>query len=407
MLKKNIDFWLDELYSFTDFAKRRKAKYNSKNYQIAGLTRLLKKFNDPHKKLKIFHIAGTKGKGSTAFYLANCLQLRKLKVGLYTSPQIIDERDRFQINNKKISWSDLINHLSILIPFIKEKKLPMTVFDILTAVSFLYFREKKVDFAIIETGLGGRLDSTNVVQPLGVIITKIGLDHTDKLGKTIKSIAKEKAGIIKTKIPTFTGEQLTSAMSVIQMAAKKVNSPLKQIKKTYSLPNLPFFQKENIALAFGCFDFFFKPLSSTEKKKVAQKQLTGRFELRENCLFDGAHNQVAFKALVDSVQQYSPLKFKKIELIFYCLPDKDYRRILKTIPMSWKITFFPLKLSFLPGEPHPILKEKKRYPRVIFLKSKDVFKMKSSKDILYIVAGSFYLIEYFWKKRRAGDILVP
>ena len=406
MHTKNNDFWLDQLYSFKDLAKRRNIKYSLENYQKEGLIRLLQKFNNPHQKLKIFHIAGTKGKGSTAFYLAKCLELRKLKVGLYTSPQIIDERDRFQINSKKISWNDLIKYLSILIPYIKEKKITVTVFDIFTAVSFLYFEDNKVDYAVIETGLGGRLDSTNIVHPLGVIITKIGLDHTDKLGKTISAITKEKAGIIKKKIPTFTIKQPISSLSVIRTVAKELNSPLKQVKNFYSFSQLPFFQKENISLAFECFNFFFEPLSTKEKKKVAKQQPLGRFDLKGNCLFDGAHNPTAFKALVNSIQKHPQFKDRKIKLIFYCMPDKNYKGMLKTIPVDWEIYFFQLKLPFLDDNPHPILKAKKNYPQLMFLKPGDIFNMDLSNNILYIIAGSFYLIQYFWKQKQKKTILL-
>ena len=150
---------------------------------------LMKFFGNPHKKFKSFHIAGTKGKGSTAVFLEFFLRMRGFKTGLFLSPQLIDERDRYLIFGELPSWRYLLETLDKVLHAAKELRIPSTVFEIFTASAFIMFAEKKIEYAVIETGLGGRLDTTNILKPFACLITPIDFDHMDKLGSTLTAIA--------------------------------------------------------------------------------------------------------------------------------------------------------------------------------------------------------------------------
>lgn len=181
---------------------------------LENISYLCQVFGNPQLKFPIIHIAGTNGKGSTAFYISNILQTCGLKVGLYTSPHLVDFRERIRINNQLIEKDYIIQFWKE----IKESvlRLKATFFDTTTLMALKYFADKEVDVAVIETGLGGRLDSTNIVKPDMVVITPIGYDHQKQLGKTLKLIAFEKAGIIKDKCIVFVSEQKRSVLNVIK-----------------------------------------------------------------------------------------------------------------------------------------------------------------------------------------------
>ena len=191
---------------------------------IGNIIKACKILNNPEKKIKTIHIAGTNGKGSTAHMLASILQEAGYKTGLYTSPHLKDFRERIKINGKTIDKKYIIN-------FIKEnqlefEKINMSFFEFTVAMAFNYFTESKVDIAIIETGLGGRLDSTNIINPELSIITNIGLDHTNLLGNTIEKIAFEKAGIIKKNTPIIIGRKQHKTKEIFKSIAKEKNAKL-------------------------------------------------------------------------------------------------------------------------------------------------------------------------------------
>ncbi|MFH1612168.1 MAG: Mur ligase family protein, partial [bacterium] len=179
---KNYKKSLDYLYNLSLFSCKKK---------LDNITYLLNYLNNPHKNLKFIHIAGTNGKGSTSVFIYQILQQANFKVGLFTSPHLIDFRERIRINEKMISKKDVIRLVSFLEKKIKELHLQPIFFEVITVLSFLYFQEKNVDFVVLETGLGGKLDATNVVNPIISVITSIGFDHTNKLGKTLKEITYE------------------------------------------------------------------------------------------------------------------------------------------------------------------------------------------------------------------------
>jgi len=219
---------LEYLFTRTDYEKQSRLRYNVTTFSLERMEKLLALLANPHKKLTCAHICGTKGKGSTATMLARMLQANGYHVGLYTSPHVVMLNERIEIDGKLITDTELTSLINrIYAPVEKLAKTdPPTFFEIFTAMAFLYFVEKKVDIAVIETGLGGRLDSTNVIEPAVVGITNISIDHQNLLGKTIDSIAKEKAGVIKKGIPVITVPQDPLAMREIKKQANSVKAPL-------------------------------------------------------------------------------------------------------------------------------------------------------------------------------------
>ena len=209
---------LDYLYSL----ESSKIKLGLENIQ-----NLLNKIGNPERNLKCIHVAGTNGKGSVCAMLFCILREAGCKIGLYTSPHLKKFNERIRVNEHFIMDREIVDYFLKIKPHITTQ----SFFEITTAMAFLYFKEKNVDFAVLETGLGGRLDATNVVIPLVSVITNIEIEHTDLLGNTIEKIAFEKAGIIKNKVPVVAGA-IGKALGVIKKVAKERNAPLFSVKKS-------------------------------------------------------------------------------------------------------------------------------------------------------------------------------
>ncbi len=210
------------LMSHTDYEKMRVVRYNTTTFSLDRMRTLLKHLGNPHLKFKTAHVAGTKGKGSTCHMLASMLQAGGLKTGLYTSPHIIDMRERIRLNGELISHENLVSLVKRLEPVLKRMSNAgerPTFFEIFTAMAFCYFADQKVDIAVIETGMGGRLDSTNVILPEVCGITSISMDHMSVLGNTLSKIAEEKAGIFKRDVPAVTCVQDVDVTGVLRRVA--------------------------------------------------------------------------------------------------------------------------------------------------------------------------------------------
>ena len=198
--------------------------YNYYEFKLNSINNFLKHLGNPQNSLKFIHVGGTNGKGTTCHLLSSVLQEHKYNVGLFTSPHILDFRERIKINSVKIDKKFLIDFIIQNKDYIIENKL--SFFEISFALSLNFFQFKKVDFAIIEVGLGGRLDSTNIIKPIVSIITNIGYDHKKFLGDTLEKIAKEKAGIIKYKTPIVVGEDKLEIQNIFKEIAIKNFSPI-------------------------------------------------------------------------------------------------------------------------------------------------------------------------------------
>ncbi len=295
------------------------------------LKKLLEKLGNPQDKTKFIHIAGTNGKGSVSSMIASILRASGKNVGLYTSPFIEVFNERIQINGENISDEDLARIATRVKTEIDALSVEISVFAQITAMAFLYFAEKNCDVAVLETGLGGRLDATNVIpSPILTVITKIGLDHTEYLGDTIRKIAEEKCGIIKagTKVIT-TCCQEKDALLVIESTCKEKGVPLFVAERDsgYSLALSGEYQKENGAIAV----LSAKTLGISEehiKTGLLNTKWIARFEfLKDNLILDGGHNPDGIRALISSLKALD----KPVHFVVAMMQDKDTEEVCRQI----------------------------------------------------------------------------
>lgn len=295
---------------------------SKKVFNLSNMKKFLKKIKNPEKSLKVIHIAGTNGKGSVCEMISSTLEQAGYSVGMYTSPHLIKINERIQINNIPIPNRDMDRLAEMMKRLMKKHKIYLTFFETLTVIAFLYFKENNVDYAVLETGMGGRLDATNVVTPIVSVITNIGKDHRDVLGRTIKEISFEKAGIIKKGVPVITNAKGT-ASKIIKKTANKNKSELIKIKKMpeemkIGLPGK--YQIENASTAYTTLKF----LNIEEKDiKAGMKKAywPGRFEkIGKNILLDCAHNPDGIRALVESIGE---VKYDNMIVILGMMGDKD------------------------------------------------------------------------------------
>lgn len=286
------------------------------------LKKLLHRLGNPQEKLSFIHVAGTNGKGSVCAMTASILMSAGYKTGLFTSPFIQVFNERIQINGKNIPDADLAKIATQVKNEIDALLVEISVFAQITAMAFLYFAQEKCDFVVLETGLGGRLDATNVIgTPKVTAITKIGLDHTEILGDTIEKIAGEKCGIIKpgTKVVTCHNQEAT-ALSVIKSTCKNIDTPL-FIAGEYEgeLGLFGDYQKSNASVAEKIAQLLNIPESHI-KKGLAEAKWLARFEfLRDNLVLDGGHNPDGVSALISSLKKLK----KDVIFVVAMMEDKD------------------------------------------------------------------------------------
>lgn len=315
----------------------------------AGFKRLLKRLGNPQNSYQIIHVAGTNGKGSTCYLCAEILKAAGHKTGLFISPHLQSPTERMQINGRPVSRADFMHLCKQVLVAEKEK---LNFFEILTAAAFLYFAEKKVDWAVIETGLGGRKDPTNICKPAACVISSIGLDHCQILGGTLGQIAREKAGIIKQGVPVFCPPLAPQVMRQIKQFAKKKCASLYIVKRghPFELTKINW-QKSEMILQKGstrwplhllgekqvqnaCLVYqLCRYLNISEKaikQGLSRVRVPGRFEMvrfeKTPIILDGAHNPQAVENLITFLQQ-SPWK-NKIAFVCGFMADKDYPAML-------------------------------------------------------------------------------
>lgn len=314
---------------------------------IGNIIKATKHLNNPHKKFKSIHIAGTNGKGSVAHMLASILQEAGYNTGLYTSPHLKDFRERIRINGEMITEQKVID-------FVLENKhlferLEMSFFEMTVALAFNYFSKEKVDIAVIETGLGGRLDSTNIINPELSIITNIGLDHTNLLGNSIEEIAMEKAGIIKKETAIIIGKEQAETKSVFKKVSAKKNSPLYFADKI-SVLNTDLkgsYQEENICTTITAikqlqslgWNISDKNIKKGLGKVVKNTGILGRWQTLSETpkiICDVGHNEDGIKEIV---KQLNKLKYKKLHFVYGTVNDKNFDKILSLLPKDAKYYF--------------------------------------------------------------------
>lgn len=336
---------------------------------LDGIRTLCERLGNPQEGLRFVHVAGTNGKGSTSHFLASIFQEAGFKTGLYTSPHLVDFRERIKINGQLVSEDFVVDFTA------KNKwlftELQPSFFEMTVAMSFAWFAQNKTDIVILEVGMGGRLDSTNIIQPELSIITNIGMDHMKFLGNSIEKIAAEKAGIIKPSIPVVVGEYTPETKPVFEQKAQESNSPLffaqdlfqvrqdnnslKQFilstqsgeKRTLICPLSGHYQEANIATAYASFEVLKNTFGALQeihfeaglKNVLKNTLLRGRWETlqtKPHLICDIGHNEHGFKQIMQSIQKQD---FTNLWMVLGFVNDKDLSPVLAQLPKNARYIF--------------------------------------------------------------------
>ncbi len=388
-------------------------------FGLKGIRGILDKIGNPEKKLTAIHIAGTNGKGSTAIMISRILEEMGYKVGLYTSPHILSFRERIAVNGEKIKRDEISFYVKDIRASLNGHD-AFTYFDFTTALAFRYFKDMEVDIAVIEVGLGGRFDSTNVINPCVSIITRISMDHTDVLGNTIEKIAYEKAGIIKDGKPVALLYQSREAMDVVSSVARARKSPLKTAGyrkgdmytegsldnlsyhginfslRNIKLPLLGRYQMENLALSLGALDTIgIQVNDSIAKKALSNLKIPGRLEIVKESkftfIFDVAHNPEGIRVLRENLER---LKLKPSFAIVGVMRDKDWKgMILELSNAAENFLFIPLPLPRAedPRRLHE-WSTSKDIPSIAFDDAETAVKYALERGKVMLFTGSFYTV---------------
>jgi dihydrofolate synthase/folylpolyglutamate synthase len=387
------------------YQREGKAAYKA---DLSNTITLVNYLGNPEKRFKTIHVAGTNGKGSTSHMLASVLQEAGYKVGLYTSPHLKDFRERIKINGEMIPKRSVTSFMKTHQSFFIANQL--SFFEMTVGLAFDYFAKEKVDIAIIEVGLGGRLDSTNVIVPEVSVITNIGLDHTQFLGDTLEKIATEKAGIIKNSIPVVVGEVTSETLPVFKHIAKKNNASLMlaeedsikyypcDLKGEYQLAN-----QRTARVALEQLDATVFTISEAHIKRgllrvVANTGLLGRWQvLNENpkVICDTAHNKEGLEIVL---RQLNEIPKKRLHVVLGFVNDKDVTAVLGLFPKNATYYFCQPKI------PRALEVEKlENIAKTVRLNGRSfktvrgayraAFKSASAEDVVFIGGSTFVVAE--------------
>ncbi len=437
------------LFAKTDYEKEKKLSYNVTTFNLDRMKKLLSLVGNPHEKINALHIAGTKGKGSTAIMLAKTLESNGYNVGLYTSPHVIDLHERIVVNSQMIKKSEmkkLMNRLHAPLEKMAQNDESPTFFEIMTTIAFLYFVDKEVDFAVVETGLGGRLDSTNVLNPKVVGITSLSIDHQNQLGHTLDKIAYEKAGVFKKGVPIVSVKQQPDAMKVLKTEAMAIEAPINvtggdidfsfrfetsrkhgpHTRICLTTPTSKFehfrvplegnHQAENCGLALAMLDKLKTLGYEIDNEKVAEGlknvNLMGRMEIickNPRIIIDAAHNAASIKALIHAIGQNVP--YDSMVVIFGCNQDKDIDGMLNQLQYGADKVIFTRSPSNKAVSPRDLAA---KYTEICGKMCQtasslgEALKLADSavgREDLICITGSFYLIGQA-RKRFKKDIIL-
>ncbi len=422
------------LYNHTDYERMRIVRYNSETFSLDRMRTLLEMLGNPDEQLKCVQVAGTKGKGSTCAMLASMLASCGYTVGLYSSPHLVDLRERIKIGEQVISQNDLTEIFKLLEANYGEiENDPPSFFEIMTAAALRYFADQAVDIAVLETGLGGRLDSTTAVTPLVCGLTHISLDHMNILGKDVQSIAREKAGIFKPGVPCISVEQEPEVVEVLEEVANEVGTPLeftgREIDFSYrfefnrdlghhtrisvttntsrwehlAVPLRGEHQAHNCGLALSLLDKLkaceFEAPSEQVISGLAETELQGRMDQvwdEPRVVIDGAHNASSIQALIRALGAHIP--YDSLVMIFGCAQDKDVSGMLRQLALGAdKVIFTRAKNNPRACEPGDLLarfSDASGKMAQVADNLEDALKLASravSREDLIIITGSFYL----------------
>lgn len=372
---------------------------------LSNITRICNLLGNPQNQFKSIHVAGTNGKGSVTHMLASVLQEAGYKVGIYCSPHLIDFRERVKVNGQMISKQEVIDFVAQCKDLFDE--IQPSFFEYTTALAFQCFAQQKVDVAIVEVGLGGRLDSTNVITPELSVITNIGLDHTNILGETLEKIAFEKAGIIKKGIPVLIGEKQKDTEKVFEEVASKNSSKLSYAKSVEIVCDLNgIYQKKNIATAFSAIQLLKEQGWKIEEKAIENGFLhvakntafMGRWQVlgsNPTVVCDTGHNKEGVEYVV---QQLAQEKYEQLHIVWGAVKDKDQTKVLELLPKN-AIYYFcapDLERAMSATELKDIAQQKslmgQSYPSVndAFLEAK---KAANAADFVFVGGSTFVVAE--------------
>ena len=363
-------------------------------------------FGHPHRQFKTIHVAGTNGKGSCSHTLAAILQSAGYKVGLYTSPHLVDFRERIRINGQCISKEYVVDFVEQERSFFEP--LHPSFFELTTAMAFKYFAEQAVDIAVIEVGLGGRLDCTNIITPVLSIITNISFDHTQFLGNTLAKIAGEKAGIIKKNVPVVIGETTPETLPVFQKKAAAKSAPLHlaeafEVAHDYDFELKGLYQQKNkqtILCAVNCLKDVFTIPEEAIKKGMAHvcelTGLTGRWQTlqtRPLVICDTGHNVGGWQYLAEQIKAQT---CKTLRIVFGMVDDKDINTVMQLLPKQ-AVYYFTQASSHRAIPVHKVQEIAKAHQLegMTFSNVKDAYQQALSdahpEDFIF-VGGSSYLV---------------
>jgi dihydrofolate synthase/folylpolyglutamate synthase len=385
------------------YQNKGKVAFNSK---MDGIKLLASHLKNPHKKIKTIHVAGTNGKGSSSHMLASVLQEAGYKVGLYTSPHLKDFRERIRVNGKKVGKKWVVNFIDENQSFLERNKL--SFFEMTAGMAFSYFANENVDLAVIEVGLGGRLDSTNIITPEVSLITNIGFDHTDMLGDTLAKIAYEKAGIIKKNIPVVISEFNNETAPVFKETANTMNAKIifaeEKIFSTYKIGLLGSYQQKNIkgvlATLSELVNFKIKEQHIVKglEKLVENTHLMGRWQqigTKPTIICDTAHNKEGLAIVLNQLQEQ---EYEKLHVVIGFVKDKDISEILPLFPSN--ATYYFCKPNISRGLDEEILSDRcvrfnlnGRTYKTVNKAFKSAKKQASKNDLIYVGGSNFVVAE--------------
>ena len=398
--KQTLDWMFLQLPMYQN---KGKVAFNSK---MDGINSLAAHLNNPHKKIKTIHVAGTNGKGSSSHMLASVLQEAGYKVGLYTSPHLKDFRERIRVNGKKVAKKWVVDFIDENQSFFERNKL--SFFEMTVGMAFSYFANENVDIAVIEVGLGGRLDSTNIITPEVSLITNIGFDHTDMLGDTLAKIAYEKAGIIKRNIPVVISEFNEETAPVFKETASALNAKIvfaqEKTFSTYKIGLLGSYQQKNIKGVLAAlrelvsFKIEEKHIVKGLKKVVENTHLMGRWQqigTKPTIICDTAHNKEGLAIVLNQLQEQ---EYEKLHVVIGFVKDKDISAILPLFPSN--ATYYFCKPKISRGLDEKILSDRcVRYNlngetyKSVNKAFKAAKKQASKNDFIYVGGSNFVVAE--------------
>lgn len=396
---------------------------------LSYIKKILTILGEPQKQIKTIHVTGTNGKGSTSYYLSKLLQEAGQRTGLFVSPYIHDFNERIQLNGREISDQDLVaaaNQVAAAITKARQQNqdFSLVTFEYEVAMAFCYFAQEKCDYAVIEVGIGGKHDKTNVIQPEVSIITTIGLDHEKIIGPSLADIAHEKSGIIKAKRPVVLGNIPAEVLPIILAKAKAEQAPVFQLghdfkikqqsqlvyqdhKQQLKISKRPLVEAYDAAIAIKAFSLLALPLKTEQEElAIAQTKIPGRYQFLQKTpaiILDGAHNIQAMTHILDYVHGLQAQKGGQVYVLITMMKDKDLSQVFSLFKTSDQILLTSLaypRVARLADFPATV---QKKYPYLVDCHSAYLkLKQKLQPNDILLVTGSFYLVAEILNWQRSN-----